>query len=204
MDTQANFVLFVLVVLTVLVLLIIYFAYSLRQNRDGSCPSPYTGLPLRKARELTFSTKDQILRYLYQLHDYDNRMFDIEKAALCRETGRLFPDAVKWNDKIKVDWSFIQKRYQGNFVSWGSLSEDSKKEIRAAHNNLNGFQTEYSSEQPAPRMIEADIALIKPGPLYVDIETKVLLGWKEIPHTELEVLIVQKPRKIALINVEQK
>jgi hypothetical protein len=27
----------------------------------------------------------------------------------------------------------------------------------------------------------------------VDLETKVLLGWKEVPDTHLEVLIVQKP-----------
>ena len=36
--------------------------------------------------------------------------------------------------------------------------------------------------------------MTRPGPLYVDIETKVLLGWKVVPGTDLEVLIVQKPK----------
>ncbi|MGK5595421.1 MAG: hypothetical protein ACSNEK_08705 [Parachlamydiaceae bacterium] len=204
MSTDPNFIFFVILLLVVLVLLMMYFAYTLKQNRDDACPSPYSGLPLRKARDLTFALKNDILRYLYQLHDYDNRMFDIDKAALCRETGRLFPNALTWNDKIKVDWSFIKKRYPGNFISWGSLSEDAKKEIRQAHNSLDGFQTEYSSPQPAPRMVDFETALKKPGPLYVDLETKILLGWKVVPNTEFEVLIVQKPRKITLINAEQK
>lgn len=203
MNTQADFIFFVLFVFVALIFLIIYFVYSLKKGRDYTCPSPYSGMPLRKASELTFSTKDQILRYLYQLHDYDNRMFDLEKSALCRETGRLFPNAVTWTDKIKIDWSFIQKRFPGNFVSWGSLSEDTKKEIRAAHHSLNGFQTEYSSSQPAPRMIEYEVALRKPGPLYVDIDTKILLGWKCIPDTEFEVLIVQKPKTVSLINIDK-
>lgn len=203
MGIQSDFVFFVLFVLIVLILLLVYFVYNLRQAQAYTCPSPYSGMPLRKASELTFATKDQINRYLYQLHDYDNRVIDLEKAALCRETGRIFPNAVTWSDKIKVDWSFIKKRYAGNFISWGSLTEDAKKEIRAAHHSLYGFQTEFSSPQPAPRMIDYENALRKPGPLYVDIETKILLGWKAIPDTDFEVLIVQKPKTIALINVEK-
>jgi hypothetical protein len=44
-----------------------------------------------------------------------------------------------------------------------------------------------------PQEIDSFHALLKPGPLYVDRETKNLLGWKEVPGTEFEVLIVQTP-----------
>lgn len=202
-NIAAEFILFVFFVLVTLVLLIVYFAYSLKKGRDYTSSSPYSGMPLRRASELTYSSKDQILRYLNNLRDFDNRMFDLDKAALCRETGRIFPNALTWSDKIKVDWSFLKKRYPGNFVSWGSLSEEAKKDIRAAHHSLYGFQTEFSSPQPAPRMVDYETALRKPGPLYVDLDSKILLGWKCIPDTEFEVLIVQKPKTISLINVEK-
>jgi hypothetical protein len=93
-----------------------------------------------------------------------------------------------------VDWNFLQKRYPGKYVSWGSLTEDQKKEVREQHVSLEGFQTEFSCPEPMPRAIEPKYAFIKPGPLYVDIDHKVLLGWKEVPGTEMEVLIVQKPK----------
>jgi len=96
-------------------------------------------------------------------------------------------------DTVKVDWTFLQKRYPGIWVSWGSLNSDQQRAISDAHESLEGFQTEVSSPSPAPRAIEPEYAYTKPGPLYVDIQTKVLLGWKVVPGTELEVLIVQKP-----------
>jgi hypothetical protein len=46
---------------------------------------------------------------------------------------------------------------------------------------------------PQPTLIEAKYAFTKPGPLYVDISTNVLVGWQIVPDTELEVLVVQKP-----------
>lgn len=62
-----------------------------------------------------------------------------------------------------------------------------------AHDSLDGFQFTYSSKNPGPRQIEGRYALSSPGPLYVDLETYTLLGWKNVPGTDLEVLIVQKP-----------
>lgn len=203
-DVQADFILFVFIVLIVLLGLIGYFAYSLWKSREVSSPSPYTGLPLRRARELTFTSKDIIQRFLYNLHDYDNQIIDFNKAALCRETGRIFPNVVTWTDSISVDWNFLQKRYPGNYVSWGSLSEELKQEIRNSHLSLDHFQVENSSSNPSPRIIEPEeLALKKPGPLYVDVDTKVLLGWQCVPGTEFEVLIVQKPKKVSLIHIEK-
>jgi hypothetical protein len=157
--------------------------------------SPYTGLPLRRATDISYFSTERIYRFLYYMKDYDNRIFDLKKAALCRETGRLFQDCVTWYDATFVDWTFLQKRYPGSYVSWGSLNRDQQEAMRNAHDSLEGFQTGFSSPTPSPRSIEPQYAFAKPGPLYVDIETKTLLGWKVVPDTELEVLIVQKPKK---------
>ena len=67
------------------------------------------------------------------MHEYDNSIFDFGKAAFCRETGRIFPNVVTWYGTIKVDWTFLNKRYPGNYVSWGSLSEYQQEMIRSAH-----------------------------------------------------------------------
>ena len=91
--------------------------------------------------------------------------------------------------------AFCKSGILGNYVSWGSLTKESQDAIRDAHASLDGFQTSESSPTPSPRAIEPEYVYTKPGPLYVDLETKVLLGWKVVPGTELEVLIVQKPIK---------
>ncbi len=157
--------------------------------------SPYSGLPLRYGSDLSYAAKEKILKYLFDLKAYDNRMFDLNYAAVCRETGRVFPDALNLFSQIRVNNpGFLTKRYPGHYVSWGSLSEEQKREVLSHHAEVKGFQMESSTE-PSPRLIEPEFALLKPGPLYVDFDRKVLLGWKEVPNTEFEVLIVQKPIK---------
>lgn len=192
----------ILVLVTFLLLFLAYIAAWWAKRREVGL-SPYSGMPLRRATSLSYYSVERVLKFLYQLHQYDNRAFDIKKTALCRETGRLFPDAITWYDVIKVDWSFIQKRYPGNYVSWGSLSEMQQKSIRAIHESLEGFQTVDSSSTPSPRLVEERYALEKPGPLYVDIETGVLVGWQCVPDTEIEVLIVQKPTHVITLTVPQ-
>lgn len=164
--------------------------------------SPYSGMPLRHGRELTFEKKDRIHHFLTSIGDYENRPFDFEKAAFCRETGRVFQNCVTWTGKIVLDWNFITKRHKGNFVAWGSLSPEKQKEIKQQHGALEGFQLEMTSKNPSPRLVEESIAMAKPGPLYVDPETCVFVGWKIVPGTELEVLIVQKPLVVKLLNVD--
>ncbi len=88
-------------------------------------------------------------------------------------------------------------------MSWGSFSNDQQRAIRDVHESLEGFQTDESSANPVPRLVERRYAYTIPGPLYVDLETKVLLGWKCVPETELEVLIVQKPIQIHIVSVPQ-
>ena len=202
--TQGDIALFVLALLAVTGALVAYFVHSYWRVSHRRDVSPYTGLPLRHAKELTFATQEKITQYLRDLKDFDNRPFNFSYAAFCRETGRIFPDAVTLTGAIKLDWTFIIKRYRGDFVSWGSLSEQQQKEIKEAHHSLSGFQVDYSSANPSPRLVEEKMAVAKPGPLYVDPATRILMGWKKVPGTELEVLLVQKPRIIKLVNIPEK
>lgn len=183
-------------ILLALIATLISCILSYRLMNQPPSPSPYTKLPLRNASDLSFDSKERVLRFLFEMHQYDNPLFDFEKAALCRETGRVFPNVVTWYGTIKMDWTFLKTRYPGNYVSWGSLSEYQQEMIRSAHHSLEDFQTEYSSREPAPSKIEPFYAMSSPGPLYVDLDSKILLGWKIVPLTDLEVLIVQKPRGI--------
>jgi len=176
-------------------LLFAAFWFTWWLNARPACLSPYSGTPLRPASQLSYYNIERTLRYLYELQDYDNRIFDLRKAAFCRETGRIFPDCITWYGVISVDWDFLQKRYPGNYVSWGSLNREQQEHLKEVHENLNDFQTEYTSKEASPRMIEPHFALAKPGPLYVDVNTDILLGWKSIPYTELEILTLQRPKK---------
>lgn len=158
--------------------------------------SPYTDLPLRYGRDIGYYNSEKIYRYLYDMKQYDNRIFDLRKASFCRDTQRIFPDSVTWLDSIRVDWGFLQKRMKGNYVSWGSLSREQQADIRKRHDSLLGFQTENSSPTAQPKLVEPDFVLTKPGPLYVDISTGTLVGWQIVPGTDFEVLVIQKPLNI--------
>lgn len=188
-------VLIAAIILFSFAILIALFWFGWRLTQRSHVVSPYTGVPLRRTTEISYYSAEQILRFLFNLQQYDNRIFKLNRAAFCRETGRIFQDCVTWFDTINLDWTFLQKRFPGHYVSWGSLSKELQDDIREAHSSLEGFQTDRSSPSPAPRAIEPEYAYTKPGPLYIDLETKILLGWKQVPGTEFEVLIVQKPIK---------
>ena len=192
---NSDVILFTLVFLGVFLLMVAAFFWSAWASKHSVSKSPYSGLPLRRASEIPYEGARKVLQYLYDRHEYDNRLFDIKRASFCRETGRIFPDSVSWLDTIYVDWNFLRKRCLGNYVSWGSLTAVQQTVILSYHESLEGYQTEFSSSNPAPSAIEKEYAFMKPGPLYVDIDTKVLLGWQEVADTEFEVLIVQRPRK---------
>lgn len=173
--------------------LLFWIGWKLTQRTQAL--SPYTGLPLRRLNEVSYYSAEKILRYLFELKQYDNRIIKLKKAAFCRETGRIFQDCVTIFDTIKLDWTFLHKRYPGNWISWGSLNDEQKKAIKDVHDSLEKFQIYESSTNPIPRMIEPEYIYTRPGPLYVDLETKILLGWQIVPGTEFELLIVQKPNR---------
>lgn len=182
-------------ILLVFVFLVLVFWLGRWLSDHGQGKSPYTGLPLRPATDLSYYAAEKTLRFLYDMQQYDNRIFSLRKAAFCRETGRVFQDCVTWYGATLVDWNFLQNRYPGSYVSWGSLNRDQQAAVRQRHFSLEGYQTEISSPTASPRAVESEYAFTKPGPLYVDLETNVLLGWKSVPGTETEVLVVQKPVK---------
>lgn len=184
---------FSLAILACFLLLVVACWMAWRFTQRETCVSPYSGLPMRRGSDLSYYSVERILRYMYELQDYNNRLFEVRSSALCRETGRLFPNSLTWYDTLSVDWSFLQKRRPGQYVSWGSLSKDQQEYLKEIHGDLEGFQVEFSSSNPLPRAIEPEYALLQPGPLYVDIDTYVLVGWKVVPGTELEVLIVKMP-----------
>lgn len=165
---------------------------------------PYSKEPLRRWTDLSYATIGKIYLYLTKLHQYDNRMFNIHRIAFCRETGRVFPDAVDRFGRIRLDWTFLQRRHAGDWVSWGSLTYAQQSAIRQAHVTLADFQTEVSSSNPSPRLVEPQYALAKPGPLYVDLHKMVLMGWKIVPGTEIELLIVQHPKRTVFPTQDKK
>lgn len=202
--TEETFTFFWLLLFLVLFSMAAVLFYNVWLNRTHTVPSPYSGQPLRRGTDIHWLTGEKVLRYLFDLHDYHNQLFNLNRAAYCRETGRIFPEAITWYGSVKVEWDFLQKRYPGHFVSWGSLTELQKITIIDKHESMEGFQTEFSSPTASPMKIEPFYADIKPGPLYVDVNSGVLLGWKCVPDTELEVLIVQKPIEKYLPGLHKK
>lgn len=193
--TEIEVYLFGFALLFIFIVIVIAFFFASQARRKATSNSPYTGLPLRRASDLPYESARAILQFIYDQQTYDNQIFDIKKAALCRETGRIFPNSVTWLDTIHVDWTFLNKRHPGKYVSWGSLTLEQQYAIKKMHDSLEHFQTEYSCPKPAPSAITEEYAYRKPGPLYVDIDTKTLLGWQNVPDTPFEVMIVQTAKK---------
>lgn len=175
-------------------LLVLYALYSfwIFPSRVARCP--YTKKPLRYGEDVKLPSVEKIMRFLhYDVGGYENRVFSMKKAMVCRETGRIFQDCINLFGHPAIDWTFLQKRHPGTWISWGSLREFQKEEIFHVHREIEGFQLERSCPHPAPRNITEEYIYEKPGPLYVDLKTKTLLGWKSVPGTIFEVLVVQKP-----------
>lgn len=161
-------------------------------RRPGAL-SPYTRRPLKFGTDVASSVRIYVQEFILSHSQPENPFFDFALCSICPVTGRIFPDTVTKRGRVHVDWTFLQKRYPGRYVSWGSLSELQRATLRLCHPSMLGFQMEHSCPRPLPSDIDAFHAVMRPGPLYVDLNTKILLGWKEVPGTNFEVLIVQKP-----------
>lgn len=162
-------------------------------NRRGTV-SPYSGEPMAKGEDLAFSAIQSVEDYLMTVPQPGvNPKIDFMRSAICRRTGRIFPESITRFGTIKLNWSFLNRRHPGTWVSWGSLSESEQALIRSRHLSLDGYQIETSCSLPRPEAVDAYHGLGKPGPLYVDLGTLTLMGWKCVPGTSLEVLIVSLP-----------
>lgn len=186
--------LFVLVLVASLLILVGWALGWWFTHRSGSV-SVYGGGPLRRGNELSYSAVSHVETFLQGLDLEVNPPFDLGKAAVCAKTGRIFPDALTETEVAKVGWGFLRRYYRGSLVSWGSLSDQQQQRIRDLHGTLKGYQWEYSSLKERPQDIEWEFQLLKPGPLYVDPRTGILLGWRSVPGTDLELMVMQKPRE---------
>jgi hypothetical protein len=190
-----DIIIFSVLIALVLIAFFAMFFLAIRREWKGENLCPYTRKPLRYATDLSYANMEKILRFLYERDDPLNPFIDFTKAVYCRETGRIFSDGIDMFGRISVDWSFIKKRAYGNFVSWGSLTEVQRIAIKDCHNSIEQFEWLHSCSDPDPSKVTNEFVYRKPGPLYVDKDTKVLLGWQIVPDTELEVLVLQTPTK---------
>lgn len=172
--------------------LFFFFCYWLT-NRRGSV-SLYAGGELVAGTQISFEAMQKAYQFILSQNNSSNPVYDFEKAAVCRSTGRIFPSCINCFGIVCVSWDFIEALCPGKWQSWGSLSLEQKKKVWEVHKSLDGFQAERSSPQALPKQIESYYASLKPGPLYVDLESKNLAGWKCVPDTNLEVFIVQKAK----------
>jgi hypothetical protein len=156
--------------------------------------SPYSKQPMLLGSDIAFSAVRAVQDFMRSKKQKSvNPAFAMHEAAICRTTGRIFPDAINFLGVAQIDHRFLEKRHPGRWVSWGSLTEEEKAAVASNHPSLEGFQLSLSSLKRQPKEIEPIYSLAKPGPLYVDLATKTLLGWQCVPDTSLEVLIVQLP-----------
>lgn len=170
---------------------LLWFGWWVSKKRGSQ--SPYSKKPMTLGVDIAPSVRRFVNEFLESHPQPENSPIDFDTAAICPETGRIFANAAFRGSFVRLGWDFLQKRYPGRYVSWGSLDELEQATLRLCHESLAGFQTEISCPRPMPQAIDSHYALAVPGPLYVDRNAKVLLGWKQVPGTEFEVLIVQLP-----------
>ncbi len=196
--TEENVLLFSFLILGVFFSLFLIALFTYRLQNQKRSVSPYSGRPMRRGEEVPLSSVEMIMKFLYyEIHSYENRVFPMKRAMVCRETGRIFPNSISWWGFHHIDWTFLKKRYPGVYVSWGSLTKEQQQDVKLFHESLEDFQTEESCSETLPQNVTRKYSFLKPGPLYVDLNSYVLIGWKCVPDTMFEVLVVQKPSPTA-------
>jgi hypothetical protein len=192
LEVQA-FLVFSLILGGLIAILLLFLFLGWKREVIRGNRSPYANAVMQFGSDIAKSLQKHINACLDEYPEVDNPQIDFSKAALCPVTGRIFTNCVVRGKTISLDWTFIQKRFQGTFLSWGILSEEEKGVIRVLHSSLEGFQMENSSALARPERVEKEFALLSPGPLYIDRKTNILMGWKLVPGTSFEILIVQRP-----------
>lgn len=192
--SSALLLIFLLVILS-LIFIVGLFALGYWWTIRRGCKCPYVKQPLEPATLLSYEAVEKIHSFMSHLNSEENPAFELKEAAVCRETGRIFPGALGKHGRIYVDWRFLQKRRPGKWASWGSLSEAKQRKVRSMHITLRGYQTENSCPARSPKAISLMYSMTKPGPLYVDMKTGTLMGWKQVPDSNFELLVVQLPKR---------
>ena len=183
---------FWVVVLIISAFILIFFLAGWWLFNAREAKSPYLGGKGIFGHELSFPAIEKVHQFLSAHHDVNNPIFDLNNACVCKTTGRIFPDTLGFAGAKSVGWSFISRMYPGAYVSWGSLSPQERDRLYSESPELfEGYQIHDSSAEEKPKKASEYHQALKPGPLYIDRDSKVLVGWKCVPETVLEVLVVQ-------------
>jgi hypothetical protein len=171
---------------------LLWFGWKKEKVRGSTCP--YCKEPLCLGIDAARSMTAMADVFMEDQPQPENPKIDFTTAAYCPTSGRIFPNCVGANEQVVLSWDFLSKRYHGNYISWGSLSEEERGILLLLHGSLEGYQTEKSSKRVRPEDVEEELYSLSPGPLYVDRKERVVIGWKKVPGTHFEVLVVQRPR----------
>ena len=174
-------------------LLSLFFWLGWRWTHRGTVQSPYADGGLRRVEELTYASVAHLQTFLADLDSAQHPPFDLTQSVICSRSGRIFFSSLNAFGEPSLSWRFLKRYYRGKLVSWGSLSPREQAAVCARHSDMAGYQCALSSPRARPQDVEREYALMKPGPLYVDPERAVLLGWKCVPCTDLEVLVPRYP-----------
>ncbi len=140
-------------------------------NRRGA-RSPFSGKAMRHGKEFSFEAVSKVLAFLEAENDKDNLPFDLEKAAICEETGRIFPDALNAFEVVKLKKPYTKHFYKAKMEALENLSEKEQMDLRENCDNFSFFSKNSS--------------------IFVDREKGNILAWKKIPETALELMLVKK------------
>ena len=171
---------------------LLWFSWKKEKVRGSTCP--YCRVPMSLGIDVARSMTNMVDVFMEDQPQPENPKIDFATAAYCPTTGRIFPNCVGQGEQVTLDWDFLSKRHKGTYVSWGALAEEEQGILKLLHGSLEGFQTEKSSTRLRPEDVEEEFSSIAPGPLYVDRKEKVVIGWKKVPGTHFESLVVQRPR----------
>ncbi len=182
----------ILIALFLFLIFIFWIVWKREGIRGDRCP--YCKRPLRLGADVALSLAGIVNAFLQEEPQPENPPIDFLLASYCPQTGRIFPNTVTGKEHVILSWDFLKRCWLGTFISWGVLSEEERGVLRLLHGSLDGFQTEHSSNHVVPESVEEEFSSLAPGPLYVDQKTKVVIGWKKVPGTYFEVLVVQQPK----------
>lgn len=149
-----------------LILIILYAGWKWTNGRWGK--SPFTGANLKLGSELTFDAANKVSRYMLDHSSDQNPGFDITRAAICPDTGRIFPNAIGELEIPKVSKNYLVHLAKGEWTPVSSLSDKGKERLI---NHVEDFSS-YAQDS-----------------LYIDLNTATLIGWKRVPGTSLQLLI---------------
>ena len=161
--------------------LIALFWFGWRMTQRSHSVSPYTGIPLRRTTEISYYSAERILKYLYDLHQYDNRIFKSNRLLFAGKRGGFFKIASP-GMMSSASIGISCRNGIPATMSPGEAYQETQDAIREAHASI---WMDFRQRNPPPLLSAHDrtgICLYKTGPLYVDPETKVLLGWKKSPE----------------------